>query len=62
MSALGQKQTFAVQKGMSALPLEADIVGPGAFANFLMFKVAEAPGRFLLLNVQNFFPEVFVVD
>jgi hypothetical protein len=27
MSALGQKQTFAVQKGMSALPLKADICG-----------------------------------
>ena len=26
MSALGQKQTFAVQKGMSALPPKADIV------------------------------------
>ena len=25
MSALGQKQTFAVQKNMSALPLKADI-------------------------------------
>jgi hypothetical protein len=25
MSALGQKQTFAVQKGMSDLPLKADI-------------------------------------
>ena len=25
MSALGQKQTFAVQKGMSALPPKADI-------------------------------------
>jgi hypothetical protein len=25
MSALGQKQTFAVQKAMSALPLKADI-------------------------------------
>jgi hypothetical protein len=25
MSALGQKQTFAVQKGMSALPLKADM-------------------------------------
>jgi len=25
MSALGQKQTFALQKGMSALPLKADI-------------------------------------
>jgi hypothetical protein len=25
MSALGQKQTYAVQKGMSALPLKADI-------------------------------------
>ena len=28
MSALGQKQTFAVQKGMSALPLKADIHSP----------------------------------
>jgi hypothetical protein len=28
MSALGQKQTFAVQKGMSALPPKADIHGP----------------------------------
>ena len=26
MSALGQKQTFAVQKGMSALPPKADIL------------------------------------
>ena len=25
MSALGQKQTYAVQKGMSALPEKADI-------------------------------------
>ena len=25
MSALGQKQTFAVQKGMSALPSKADM-------------------------------------
>jgi hypothetical protein len=34
MSALGQKQTFASQKGMSALPLKAtemaDIVGSDA--------------------------------
>ena len=27
MSALGQKQTFAAQKGMSALPPKADIAG-----------------------------------
>ena len=27
MSALGQKQTFAVQKAMSALPLKADMCG-----------------------------------
>jgi len=27
MSALGQKQTYAVQKGMSALPPKADIDG-----------------------------------
>jgi hypothetical protein len=25
VSALGQKQTFALQKGMSALPMKADI-------------------------------------
>src|SRR6516162_11873437 len=29
MSALGQKQTFAVQKGMSALPPKADMVQHG---------------------------------
>jgi hypothetical protein len=29
MSALGQKQTFAVQKGMSALPSKADKGGRG---------------------------------
>jgi hypothetical protein len=30
MSALGQKQTFATQKGMSALPPKADVCGaPG---------------------------------
>jgi hypothetical protein len=28
LSALGQKRTFAMQKGMSALPPEADIVRP----------------------------------
>ena len=28
MSALGQKQTFAVQNGMSALPPKADMGGP----------------------------------
>ena len=27
MSALGQKQTFAAQNGMSALPLKADMCG-----------------------------------
>ena len=27
MSALGQKRTFAVQKGMSALPPKADMCG-----------------------------------
>jgi hypothetical protein len=30
MSALGQKQTFAVQNGMSALPPKADIARCGA--------------------------------
>jgi len=31
MSALGQKRTFAVQKGMSALPPKADIDRPEAW-------------------------------
>jgi len=30
MSALGQKQTYAVQNGMSALPLKADMCGAKA--------------------------------
>jgi hypothetical protein len=34
MSALGQKQTFAVQKGMSALPLKADICSALAHVRF----------------------------
>jgi hypothetical protein len=31
MSALGHKQTFAVQKGMSALPPKADMCGALAY-------------------------------
>src|SRR4029450_4445817 len=34
MSALGQKQTYAVQKGMSALPPKADICSPLAHVRF----------------------------
>src|SRR5262245_13842712 len=34
MSALGQKQTFAVQKGMSALPPKADMCGAVADVRF----------------------------
>ena len=35
MSALGQKQTFAVQKGMSALPPKADMCGAPADVRFV---------------------------
>ena len=35
MSALGQKQTFAVQKGMSALPPKADMCGALADVRFV---------------------------
>ena len=35
MSALGQKQTYAVQKGMSALPLKADMCGALAHVRFV---------------------------
>ena len=34
MSALGQKQTFAVQKGMSALPPKADMCGALGYVRF----------------------------
>ena len=35
MSALGQKQTFAVQKGMSALPPKADMCSALAHVRFV---------------------------
>jgi hypothetical protein len=35
MSALGQKQTFAPQKAMSALPPKADICGHGWNVRFV---------------------------
>jgi hypothetical protein len=35
MSALGQKQTFAVQSGMSALPPIADICGAKRYVRFV---------------------------
>ena len=34
MSAMGQKRTFAVQKGMSALPLKADMCGAARDVRF----------------------------
>jgi hypothetical protein len=34
MSALGQKQTFAMQKGMSALPPKADMCGAARDVRF----------------------------
>ena len=38
MSALGQKQTFAVQNGMSALPLKADIRSALAHVRFVNLR------------------------
>ena len=35
MSALGQKQTFALQKVMSALPPKADLIGACGFSAVL---------------------------
>ena len=35
MSALGQKQTFAVRKGMSALPPKADMCGATRYVRFV---------------------------
>ena len=35
MSALGQKQTFAVQLGMSALPLKADMCSATRHVRFV---------------------------
>jgi hypothetical protein len=35
MSALGQKQTFAMQEGMSALPLKADMCSALAHVRFV---------------------------
>jgi hypothetical protein len=35
MSALGQKQTFAMQNGMSALPPKADICTAPAYVRFV---------------------------
>ena len=35
MSALGQKQTFAVQNGMSALPPKADMCGATRHVRFV---------------------------
>ena len=41
MSALGQKQTFAAQNGMSALPLKADMCS--ALANVRFVPQADIP-------------------
>ena len=41
MSALGQKQTYAVQKGMSALPSKADMCD--AKPNVCFVPIADIP-------------------
>ena len=40
MSALGQKQTFAVQKGMSALPPKADIQQRAKYRTSKSYSIA----------------------
>jgi hypothetical protein len=43
MSALGQKQTFAVQKGMSALPPKADMCSAPAHVCFVPIATDAPP-------------------
>ena len=43
MSALGQKQTFAVQKGMSALPPIADICSATGHVRFTIKNAESSP-------------------
>jgi hypothetical protein len=69
MSALGHKRTFAVQKGMSALPPKADIresdwyvnraqpmknVGGGGMLKYSGPKITERPPIGLPLTSKNF--------
>jgi hypothetical protein len=53
MSALGQKQTFAVQKGMSALHPKADMCG--ALAHVCFVPIADMPQfkTLMLLPIQK---------
>jgi hypothetical protein len=44
MSALGQKQTFAVQNVMSALPSIADICSAQAHADMLSYSITSSVG------------------
>ena len=44
MSALGQKQTFAVQNGMSALPPKADMCSATSDVRFV--PIADMPALF----------------
>jgi hypothetical protein len=46
MSALGQKQTFAVQNGMSALPPKADMCGATQYVRFV--PIADIAGTIVL--------------
>ena len=48
MSALGQKRTFAVQNGMSALPPKADICS--ALADVRFVPIADMTRRIRLLR------------
>ena len=57
MSALGQKRTFAVQKGMSALPPKADMCGAtrdvrfGPIADIGLVEVYKQPRGWLAPDV-----------
>ena len=53
MSALGHKRTFAVQKGMSALPPKADMCG--ALAHVCFVPIADIPRTNLVRQLFNHF-------
>jgi hypothetical protein len=60
MSALGHKQTYAVQKGMSGLPPKADICGAvadvrfGSIADFLRTSLEEKNPGFVCRGTWHF--------
>jgi hypothetical protein len=52
MSALGHKQTLALQKVMSALPLKADMCGAG-YSSMRSINVGSSPAAFELFTLRD---------